>query len=209
MEQQEAPARPRNRRGEGTRLREEIVTAAIAVIEREGSKEAVTLRAVAREVGIAAPSIYGHFPDREAIVGAVVTEALGRLGAMTGAATAGVTDPVERLLAGCAAYVEFGIREPACYRIVFGSHKITAGACERQDGPNGLDALMALVRNLEAVVEAGRSASTDPFGDAIALWTALHGQVTLRAALPDFPWPPTDTVEQLVRRLAMITDRED
>ncbi|MFJ8045645.1 TetR/AcrR family transcriptional regulator [Kitasatospora sp. NPDC096147] len=208
MEQQEAPARPRNRRGEGTRLREEIVRAAIALIEREGSKEAVTLRAVAREVGIAAPSIYGHFPDREAVVEAVVAEALDRLNRMTTGARDSIADPVDALLAGCAAYVEFGTREPACYRIIFGSapQRLATGACRTPASPEGPEALMGLVRSLETVVAAGRSASTDPFGDAVALWTALHGQVTLRAALPDFPWPPTDTVEQLVRRLGRITD---
>ena len=64
--------RRRNARGEGGRLAEEIVAGAIAIIERTGSDEEVTLRSVAREVGIAAPSIYTHFPDREAILWAVV-----------------------------------------------------------------------------------------------------------------------------------------
>src|SRR6266700_6738108 len=60
--------RQRNARGQGARLTQDIVSAALALIEREGSDEAVTLRAVAREIGIAAPSIYNHFPDRDAIV---------------------------------------------------------------------------------------------------------------------------------------------
>ena len=54
--------RHRNPRGQGTRLSEDIVAGALALIERTGSAEAVTLRAVAREAGIAAPSIYAHFP---------------------------------------------------------------------------------------------------------------------------------------------------
>ena len=64
--------RERNRRGEGGRLRDDILAGATALLERTGSEEAVTLRAVAREVGISAPSIYSHFPDREAIVDAIV-----------------------------------------------------------------------------------------------------------------------------------------
>ncbi|MEV4614690.1 TetR/AcrR family transcriptional regulator [Kitasatospora sp. NPDC049258] len=205
-QREEPPARHRNRRGEGPRLREEIVRAAIALIERGGSKESVTLRAVAREVGIAAPSIYGHFADRDAIVDAVVAEALTRLQQTVSAATAAQDDPVDSLIAGCAAYVEFGSRDPACYRIVFGSsrHRTQPVPCERPS-PSGLDVFMALVHSLEACVRAGRSASTDPFADAVALWTALHGQVTLRAALPDFPWPPTDTVTQLARSLGRVT----
>src|SRR6266852_3216557 len=76
-----ARRRQRNARGQGARLTEDIVSAAITLIERAGTHEAVTLRAVAREVGIAAPSIYAHFPDREAIVMAVTLRVFGELGA--------------------------------------------------------------------------------------------------------------------------------
>src|ERR1700684_1098518 len=69
---QSAQRHQRNARGQGTRLADDIVRGALALVERTGSDEAVTLRAVAREVGIAAPSIYAHFADRDAIVMAVV-----------------------------------------------------------------------------------------------------------------------------------------
>ncbi|MEV7777022.1 TetR/AcrR family transcriptional regulator [Kitasatospora sp. NPDC088351] len=204
-QEEEPPARPRNRRGEGVRLREEIVRAATALIVRTGSDQAVTLRSVAREVGIAAPSIYAHFADRDAIVEAVVAEAIAQLHEMVTTAVAAHDDPVEALLAGCGAYVEFGVREPARYRVLFGWARPKPKSPDGEDaGDRGLDAFQTLVDNLEACARAGRSASTDPFGDAVTLWTALHGQVMLRADLPDFPWPPTDTVEPMVRRLGRI-----
>lgn len=59
--------RERNRRGQGTRLRAEILAGATQLLEDSGSEEAVTLRAIARQIGISAPSIYSHFPDREAL----------------------------------------------------------------------------------------------------------------------------------------------
>ena len=55
--------RARNRRGEGARLRDDIVAAAVALLDETGDQAAVSLRAVARRVGIAAPSIYRHFAD--------------------------------------------------------------------------------------------------------------------------------------------------
>jgi AcrR family transcriptional regulator len=61
------------RRGEGSELRADIIAAA-ALIEETGSEQSVTLREVARRIGIAAPSIYEHFPSREAIVYAVVDD---------------------------------------------------------------------------------------------------------------------------------------
>ena len=70
-------ARRRNRRGEGGKLRADILAGATELLERTGSEEAVTLRAVARQIGISAPSIYPHFPDRDAIVDAIVDDAFG------------------------------------------------------------------------------------------------------------------------------------
>src|ERR1700721_2366283 len=95
---QEPGRRRRNARGQGARLSEEIVAAALTLIDREGSAEAVTLRAVAREIGIAAPSIYPHFADRDAILAAVVARLFDELtDAIKAGTEAGGADPVDRL----------------------------------------------------------------------------------------------------------------
>src|SRR3954471_1001502 len=86
--------RTRNRRGEGALLRDEIVTAAERLLEREGNEEALTLRSVAREAGISAPSIYTHFADRDAIVETVLDIAFQRLRGVVLHSAEQVTDPV-------------------------------------------------------------------------------------------------------------------
>ena len=59
--------------------------------------------------------------------------------------------------------------------------------------------------------ERTRSCSTPPssadvLADATAVWVALHGTVSLRTALPRFPWPdPAASVRQLVLPLAKVT----
>jgi len=196
--------RARNPRGSGTRLRGEIVAAAATLIARTGSDQAVTLRSVAREVGISAPSIYGHFSDRDAIVEAVVSESLEQLHLAVADAVAAHADPVEGLYAGCSAYVEFGISEPARYRVLFGWSR-PKGQSPQSD-TRGLAAFNTLVTNLDACVDAGKSTSTDTFVDAVSIWTSLHGQVMLRADLPEFPWPSTDTVSEMVRSLARLVN---
>ncbi|MBT2265774.1 TetR/AcrR family transcriptional regulator [Rhodococcus erythropolis] len=197
-------SRARNPRGSGTRLRGEIVAAAATLIARTGSDQAVTLRSVAREVGISAPSIYGHFPDRDAIVEAVVSESLEQLHLAVADAVAAHADPVDGLYAGCSAYVEFGISEPARYRVLFGWSR-PKGQSPQSD-TRGLAAFNTLVTNLDACVAAGKSTSTDTFVDAVSIWTSLHGQVMLRADLLEFPWPSTDTVSEMVRSLARLVD---
>jgi AcrR family transcriptional regulator len=207
--------RQRNARGQGARLTEDIVSGAIALIDRAGTQEAVTLRAVAREIGIAAPSIYAHFPGREAIVMAVVTRVFDEL---TEAITRGVAsagqDPVSRLVAGCEAYVAFGLEHPERYGVLFSERRIaTVDYCKPVPiGPDGLPVLefgaesfALLVTSIEDCVRAGISASTDIVADATAVWVAMHGTITLRSTLPGFPWPdPGQFVGQFVRSLARV-----
>ena len=70
------PARTRNPQGQGARLRADLIAAADGILARTGDVEALSLRAVAREVGIATPSIYLHFPDKSALIHAVLERAL-------------------------------------------------------------------------------------------------------------------------------------
>ena len=195
------------------------MSGALALIEREGTDEAVTLRAVAREVGIAAPSIYPHFADRDAIVLAVVGRVFDQL---TEAIEAGMRpagpEPARRLVAGCQGYVDFGLRHPARYGVLFSGRRLAAvqaaGYCEPVGtGPDGRPELQfgaesfgLLLDSVGACVRAGVSASTDVVGDATAIWVALHGTVTLRITLPGFPWPEASGfVRELVLSLARVT----
>ena len=70
--------RLRNRRGEGARLREQIIAAASEIIAETGDDSALTLRGVAKRIGIAAPSIYRHFTDVDDLKLAVVNRSLAQ-----------------------------------------------------------------------------------------------------------------------------------
>ncbi len=208
--------RHRNPRGQGARLTEDIVAGALALIERTGSAEAVTLRAVAREVGIAAPSIYSHFPDRDAVLRAVVARIFDELtqAIERGKKPAG-QDPAGRLIAGCEAYVAFGLEHPARYSMLFSAQRPAApdypepvpiGPDGRPVPEFGAQSFALLVQAIQDCVTAGVSASTNVVADATAVWVALHGTVSLRTALPRFPWPdPAAFVRQLVLPLAQVT----
>ncbi len=183
--------RERNRRGEGSKLREEILAAAADLLERDGNEDAVTLRAVAREVGISAPSIYGHFDDREAIVATVIDSVFTDFVAALRAAIVGVDDPVQRLRRIGRAYLAFAAQRPRRYRLLFDRRDL-----ERDDRPRAdvrRDSFGVLADALQACVDAGRSTSIDVLGDATSMWTSLHGFATLRAGVTQFPWP-TETI---------------
>lgn len=207
--------RRRNRRGQGQRLRSDIVAAASSLVEETGSEEAVTLRAVARRVGIAAPSIYPHFVDRQAILVAVKEELFRSLILLLEEATPEGMDPVASLHAGCACYLRFASEHPAAYRALFGERGLSSLDCAWPEGhgpavpdpvlDTGVAAFDVLVVGIRRCVDAGRSASTAPFDDAVALWVALHGLATLTANTSNFPWPDLDELRgHIVDRLARI-----
>jgi AcrR family transcriptional regulator len=209
--------RERNRRGQGGRLRTDIVTAAAELLDEAGAEQAVTLRAVARRVGIAAPSIYAHFADRQSILLAVVQDAFAELADTLRASTEPGTGTdstreqatVARLRAACAAYLDFATARPQRYRVMFGGlwnagEALNSGAVSAEEVTAlGREALAVLVAALDACVTAGVSSSTDTDADAIALWLGLHGLAHQRAVSAAFPWP-ADITERLITSLAHL-----
>src|SRR5579875_3481245 len=172
----------RNARGQGTRLADDIVRGALAIIERTGSDDAVTLRAVAREAVIMA-AVVGIFDE--------LADAVEQ------AETSAGPDPVDRLLAGCQAYLDYGLGHPARYGLLFSPRglapedyckPVPIGADGQPVLEFGAEAFSLLVHGIQACVAAGVSASADTLADATAVWVALHGAVALRTALPGFPW---------------------
>ncbi|HUR03651.1 MAG TPA: TetR/AcrR family transcriptional regulator [Nonomuraea sp.] len=153
--------RTRNRRGEGSRLRGEIIAAATALLERAGSEDAITLRGVARQAGVSAPSIYAHFADREEIIDAVVAQAFTELDEALVTAVEGETDPARRLWKLCEAYLDFAESKPHRYRVAFGRHSTadptTTGSATRLEDLSGG---RAFTRLIDAVTDRAKSHHT-------------------------------------------------
>lgn len=201
--------RARNPRGEGARLRDEIVEAAVELIDETGDVRFLTLRSIAKRAGIAAPSIYRHFPDQPAIMLAVVHTAFAELDLALRAALAAAGDtPRRRFLAICQAYLEFAQSRPQRYRTMFGGLWTPTpgeGSIVAEDLTSlGSESLALLTGALTDCVTAGVSASTDPPGDAVAVWLGLHGLAHQRAVSHRLPGPP-DIDQRIITAMAQLT----
>lgn len=183
--------RARARRGEGDHLRDEILTAGTRLLTETGDAEAVTIRAVAREVGVTPPAIYLHFPDKAALILAVCNATFVALDEHIEAAVAGIEDPLEELAARGRAYVRFGLENPEHYRVLFMTRPLVDAEFDPEDVTPG-----AFEHHLGAVSRACDAgvlpADTDPMLAAIYLWSGVHGITSLLIAKPGFPWPPLD-----------------
>ncbi|MFJ2557744.1 MULTISPECIES: TetR/AcrR family transcriptional regulator [unclassified Streptomyces] len=201
-------ARARNRRGEGGRLREDIVAAAVELLDEAGDERAITLRSVARRVGIAAPSIYPHFPDQPAIMLAVVQREFAELhDSLRSVVDKAGTEPRQRLYAVCHAYLDFARTHPERYRTMFGGlwmPDLADSSVTDVDLATLGDASMRILADaLADCAAAGQSTSTDPAGDAVALWVGLHGLAHQRAVADAFPWP-RDIAGRIIAALAHL-----
>ena len=112
--------RQRNQRGEGSKLREELIQAAMRILDRAPAS-ALSMRMVAREAGVAAPSVYAHFADAESLMVAIVRECWSQLGdAMTqSAALVDSDDPFRTLKAEMSAYVRYAMDRPSRYQLLY------------------------------------------------------------------------------------------
>ena len=142
----------------------EIVAAARRILE-DGGPEALSMRAIAESLGIRAPSLYKHVPDKEALEVALIAEALDEVAdafaAAFEAAVAGAADP---LASGARTYREWALAHPHLYRLMM-------------DRPLPRDRLPA---GLEDRAGSFLVAATGGDADAArAAFAFAHGMVTL------------------------------
>jgi len=188
--------RQRNPRGQGERLRDDIIEAASRLLA-DPTAPPLTLRAVAREVGVAATSVYLHFDDIESLTLATVNHLFGELIRRQDEITE--TDPRQRVLAAALVYCEFGLASPGHYQLMFAT-PLPLPEYAPEHFP-GWKAFQQLIERVAACIGTGPK---DPqaFFTAQLIWQQLHGIVSLRISRSKFPWPPLEeTVVTAVDRL--------
>lgn len=188
--QADSARRSRNRRGQGTLLRGELIDAAAGLLADLGDARLLTLAAVARRAGVAAPSIYRHFANVNELVEAVVADCFARLDQALVDGMQSHPDPVPALRACCDAYCDFGLRNPGHYQILFNAH-LGLDPDRPGDRP-GERVLERLVTAVADCLDRGAGRRGTPRATAINVWVALHGIVSLQISRPHLQWPPIE-----------------
>ncbi|SDL23526.1 transcriptional regulator, TetR family [Nocardioides sp. YR527] len=148
-------------------LRASLLTAAMRMLE-EG--EPFSLRALAREAGVSPTAPYRHFKDRDALESALAAQGLRDLKADL---TEGRELPASAADLGelAVAYVEFALRRPALFRVMFGNACDT-GSAERVEAA-------AEIHDLLAVAMTRVFPDVDADALASAGWALAHGMAYL------------------------------
>ena len=157
-------------------LRSALIEGALAILRNEGL-EALTLRGVARHAGVSQAAPYRHFADRRALVAAVAEEGFRRLQA-TMLERMQNAQGRNSLKLVAKAYVEFGLANPAEYRVMFGPEvAITDDLPTLRETGRGVLGFVA--EGIRQAQGAGLVGPGDPWLMAVATWATLHGLVTL------------------------------
>ncbi|MFJ7146775.1 TetR/AcrR family transcriptional regulator [Streptomyces sp. NPDC100445] len=200
MTDERTAPRRRNPRGQGETLKAELVEAAARLLATLDRPETLTLRQVAREVGVAPASIYSHFPDLGALIRHVLRLRYEELARLMDDAAASATGPLADLVARCATYAHWGVAHPGEYGTLIGGRMPTELVPLTAHGA-GEELLGSVIASLASVRQrTARSVGPEPSWQAgLLLWTALHGLVALYNDHGNLPWPPlndliTDTL---------------
>jgi AcrR family transcriptional regulator len=171
--------RPTERPYHHGNLRSALLAAAERTVRERGVQD-LSLRELAREVGVSHGAPRRHFPDRQALLDALAESGFERLGAELRAAADGAGEEFQpRLEATAAAYILFATTNPALLDLMFASkHRATErslhDAMER-----AFSVMMELILQGQAI---GRLQAGDPERVGLVLFSTIQGIAALLTA---------------------------
>lgn len=176
--------------------RKQLVAAARAHLDAHGL-EGLTLRQVARAVGVSHGAPLRHFSGLSSMLSAVTVDAFDELVATVARhVDAAGADPLQRLRAAGRGYVEFAIANPGPYELMFRPERL-----DRTDA-DYLRASLAAFDQLAALAAAAQAtgwrSGLDPAVLTGVLWAGVHGIASLwiQGSLPIAT--NTDDLEQFL-----------
>jgi AcrR family transcriptional regulator len=195
----------RRRRPRGA-VRDGLVAAGLE-LARTGGPDAVVLREATRMVGVVPNAAYRHFADRDELLAAVCTAAMGELGDRMAAGVARVRgrhgDPAaaqRRLRAIGVAYLTFAREEPGLFATAYAVPQQHAYGVPDDGTGQDRTPLGQLRTALDELVDAGVLDQRHRTGIEYPVWAAVHGAATLAGQ-----GPLRDTPEATRRQLEELT----
>lgn len=156
---------------------------ALAVLRLEGDS-AISLRAIAKQIGVSAPALYRHYADRESLLAELAIRGFAALRQQL--LSVDQHTPRAALIGIGLAYVTFAQSEPNLYRLMFGGRVLPKGAHPRLDQA-GLGAFNVLQDTIARGQQAGYLKPAPLALMTATAWSLVHGlsQLTIDGHLPD------------------------
>jgi AcrR family transcriptional regulator len=190
------------REREKQELRQQILDVARELFAREGY-ESVTMRKIAEAIEYSPTAIYLYFKDKEQLLNELCHADFQTL-AREFQKIAEVRDPIERLKKTGLSYIEFGLRYPNHYRLMFMTPRPPhTPEMEADKGNPEKDAYAFLKVIVTQCIKAGmfRKEFCDVEAVSQMLWASVHGIVSLRIAKGCEEWVEWVPIQRLADML--------
>ncbi|EAQ99309.1 TetR/AcrR family transcriptional regulator [Congregibacter litoralis] len=177
-------------------LRAELLAEAAEQL-RHTPAEQLSLRAVARSLGVSQTAPYRHFSGKEALLAAIATRGYRELLALLGAARdAGSESAAKQLRLVARAYVDFAASQEQIFKLMFGPLVQPS-----DDYPElravSRETLLLVQSILQFGMENGEFEKQDALYLANASWAGIHGVATLRVDTPSLFSKHVDLLRQI------------
>ena len=175
-------------------LHQEILCAACDLLE-ENNIASLSLRAVAKKVGVSHTAPYRHFKDKESLLAGVAAVGYKQLATQLALAVEShPTDPAAQLREAGYRYVEMALGSPQCAQLMF------SGILPCDDTyPDLKESGDMAFDGLKTIIEEGQNRGVFKKGDvemlALSVWSIIHGLTLLliSGTLPEILSTDTDT----------------
>jgi AcrR family transcriptional regulator len=164
------------------RVRAELIREITEIARRQLATEGaagLSLRAIAREMGMVSSAIYRYFPSRDDLLTTLIIDGYNAIGMAVEKAEAACPrdDYHGRWLAGCQAVRDWALAHPHEYALVYGSPVPGYRAPDQTIGPASRAAAV-LGQIVSEAHRAGVMTEPDVAARTLAAWAGLFGLVS-------------------------------
>jgi len=175
-------------------LRAQLVESAVAFLKKNRAED-LSLRGLAREIGVSHMAPYRHFSSKEDLLAAVIEEGFVRLTGMFDEVISQKDQSYKAVFTNLGkAYLQFVAKYPDHARLMF-----SGIACDPEKHPKarvaGQEAFARLIDSIQRGINEGYLSKKDnPYMQGLMVWSAVHGtamlmienQLNMIEGVPDF-----------------------
>jgi AcrR family transcriptional regulator len=175
-------------------LRQEILAAAGALFAKEGAQN-LSMRKIAEKIEYSPTTIYLYFKDKNDLIHQICENTFAQLAKEVEKIRAVTFDPIEILKGSMKAYIEFGLKHPNHYEIIFITpleRFIDEGFDYPFEGSMGQVAFEKLGESVAICMQFGVIKQGDIDLISQILWAGMHGLTSLLIGHKEFPFAERD-----------------
>ena len=183
-------------------LRQSLLDHALLLIKQAGVAK-LSLRNLAKSVGVSQTAPYRHFADKNALLSALASQGFDQLRQFIRQRYHGhENDPQSALVKVGMAYIEYAVEHPESYRLMFSQKAQLFDASEMANCAN--DNFEILIKIIRDGQQSAQFTDCPPEQIALTCWSLVHGFASLMIdGLVEWDAVPFDQLSEQILSLAI------